>query len=210
MDIQNTLLLLNQALNGPKPGLKAQLRMATEPRPGHEAYDEVKDSCRVAGVLVLLYPQDNRLHLVLTRRTARVDHHQSQISFPGGQQEKGEDIEQTALREAWEELAVHSESIRILGRLTPLYVPPSHYCIYPVVATTDERPGFQPSEEEVAEVIEVPVDHLLEPQSVHEETWTYRGAQYKVPFFLFGEHKIWGATAMVLAELMAVWPKPQS
>ncbi len=208
MDFQNKLYLLAQALSGPKPGLKAQLRMVTDPRPGHKTYDEVKDSCRNAGVLVLLYPQDSRPHLVLTRRTSRVDHHQSQISFPGGQQEKGEDLEQTALREAWEELAVRPESIRILGRLTPLYVPPSRYCIYPVVATSDERPEFQPSEGEVAEVIEVPMDHLLDPQNVHRETWTYREGQYKVPFFLFGEHKIWGATAMVLAELIAIWPKP--
>lgn len=207
MDFKNTIDLLTQALEGPKPGLQAQLRMATDPRPGHKTYDEVKDSCRHAGVLVLLYPQENRLYLVLTRRTARLDHHQSQISFPGGQQEESEDIEQTALREAWEELAVRSESIRILGKLTPLYVPPSRYCIYPVVAMTDERPGFQPSEEEVEELIEVPVDHLLDPQSVHEETWTYRGVRYKVPFFRHGKHKIWGATAMVLAELMAVWPK---
>jgi hypothetical protein len=95
-----------------------------------------------------------------------------------------------------------------LGRLTPLYVPPSQYCIYPVVAASEEHPEFRPSEGEVAEVIEVPVDHLLDPQNVHRETWIYQGEQYKVPFFLFEEHKIWGATAMVLAELIAIWPKP--
>lgn len=209
MDIQNTLLLLDRALKGPKPGLKAQLRMITDPRPGHKIYDEVQDSCRKAGVLVLLYPWKDRLHLVLTRRTARLDHHQSQISFPGGQQERGESLEKTALREAGEELAVRCGEVRILGKLTPLYVPPSQFCIYPVVAMTGERPEFQPSEEEVAEVIEVPVDHLLGPQNVHREDWNYRGVTLKVPFYLYRGHKIWGATAMILAELVAIWPKPQ-
>ncbi len=207
MEIQKTLLLLSQTLKGPKPGLKAQLRMITNPRPGHKIYDVVQDSCLRAGVLVLLYHWEGRLYLVLTRRTARVDHHQSQISFPGGQQEKGESFEQTALREACEELGIRPGSIRILGELTPLYIPPSNYCIYPVVATIDERPEFLPSEEEVAEVIEVPFDHLLDPQNIHKEIWTYQGAQLEVPFYLFKGHKIWGATAMVLAELLALWPR---
>lgn len=180
--------------------------MITAPRPGHKTYEDVQDSCLRAGVLVLLYPWEGRLYLVLTRRTERVDHHQSQISFPGGQQEEGESYEQTALREACEELAIQPDSIRVLGELTPLYIPPSNFCIYPVVASTDERPDFRPSEQEVAEVIEVPFDHFLDPQNVQKEMWTYYGLQLEVPFYLFKGHKIWGATAMVLAELIALWP----
>ncbi|UCE43380.1 MAG: CoA pyrophosphatase [Candidatus Aminicenantes bacterium] len=191
-------------LLGPMPGIKAQLGMCPNPRPGHQAYFEVEDTCLKAGVLVLLYPRENRLHLVFTRRTDKVDFHKGQISFPGGRQEAGEGLEQAALREAQEELKVDPESVRILGMLTPLYIPPSNYCIYPVVALTENRPDFQPSQIEVAEVLEIPLDHLLSPQNVQREMWTIKKTEVEVPFYRFGEHKIWGATAMVLAELLEV------
>ena len=199
---------LEEKLAGPKPGLKAQLGMTPNPRPGHQIYTDVEDCCLKAGVLVLLYPRENRFHLVLTRRTDRVDFHKGQISFPGGRQEEGEGLGHAALREAQEELEVDPGSTRILGMLTPLYIPPSNYCIYPVVALTVSRPDFRPSQREVAEVLEIPVDHLLDPQNVKREMWTIRGADVEVPFYVFGEHKIWGATAMVLAELVEVLRKP--
>jgi len=194
--------LLEIRLKEPLPGLKAQLKMVTNPRPGNKVYHEVEDTCIKAGVLVLLYPWRKRLHLVLTRRTARVDFHQAQISFPGGRQEEGESSEQTALREAHEEINVLPESIQIVGELTPLYIPPSNYCVYPIVATTTKRPDFKPSMHEVAEVIEVPLDHLLDPKNVRKEKWTIGRNEALVPFYLFKEYKIWGATAMVLAELV--------
>lgn len=194
--------LLEKRLKEPLPGLKAQLNMVTDPRPGNKVYHEVEDTSIKAGVLVLLYPMRKRPHLVLTRRTAGVDLHQAQISFPGGRQEEGESIEQTALREAQEEVNVSLGSIHVLGELTPLYIPPSNYCIYPVVTATDKRPDFRPSTHEVAEVIEVSLDHLLDPKNVHKEVWTIRETEVLVPFYLFTRHKIWGATAMVMAELV--------
>ena len=199
---QDALDSLENNLKGPVPGLRAQLKMVTDPRPGHQVYQEVEDSCLKAGVLILLYPVRDKLHLVLTRRTERVDHHQAQISLPGGRQEPGESFEQTALRETCEELSIPSESIRVIGRLTPLYIPPSNYCIFPVVATADSRPDFHPSTEEVAEVIEVPLDCLLDPENIHKEMWIIRGREVTVPFYYLKGHKIWGATAMVLSELV--------
>ena len=191
-------------LRGPLPGLRAQLRMAPEPRPGTRPHGEVESSSQPAGVLVLFYPKDGRLHLLLTRRTERVLTHRGQISFPGGTQHPGETIEETAVRETGEELGLDPGKIVLLGRLTPLYIPPSNFCIYPVVACLPERPAFRPQPEEVAEVLEVPVGHLLDPATRRCEAWTLNGASYDVPFYAFGEHKIWGATAMVLAELMAL------
>lgn len=196
------LRALEKKLSSPKPGLKAQLRMTPIPRPGHQVYYEVEDTSLKAGVLVLFYPREDKLYLVLTRRTDKVDFHKGQISFPGGRLDAGEGLEQAALREAQEELEVDPGSIRILGMLTPLYIPPSNYCIYPVVALTESRPDFRPSQIEVAEVLEIPLDHLLIPQNVRREMWNIRGADVEVPFYAFGKHKIWGATAMVLAELL--------
>ena len=129
-------------------------------------------------------------------------HHQAQISFPGGQMDEQESAVETALREAAEELNIAAAEVQVLGQLTPLYIPPSNYCIYPVVAVAERRPDFRPSPHEVAEVIEVPLDHLLEPGNVKRETWPIRGTDVTVPFYYFQGHKIWGATAMVLAELL--------
>jgi len=176
--------------------------MVTNPRPGHQVYHDVEDTCLKAAVLVLFYTREDKDYLVLTRRTDKVEFHKGQISFPGGRLEKGEELEQAALREAQEELDIDPGSIRILGMLTPLYIPPSNYCIYPVVALTENRPHFQPSHLEVAEVLEIPLEHLLDPHNVRREMWTIMGAEVEVPFYAFGEHKIWGATAMVLVELL--------
>ncbi len=199
---KDTIQPLEKALKEPKPGLDAQLQMMPQPRPGHKLYSEVEDSCLKAGVLILLYPWKNQLHMIFTRRTDRVDFHQAQISFPGGRQEEDESFKETALREAHEEVNIPPDSVRILGELTPLYVPPSNYCIYPVVAVTDKRPDFQPSELEVAEVIEIPLNHLLDPENRKREMWDYKGAELDVPFYSFKGDKIWGATAMILSELV--------
>jgi len=186
------------------PGVAAQLAMAPEPRPGHKAYFEVEATSRKAGVLILLYVRDGRLSLLLTRRTERVLHHRGQISLPGGEQHPGESVEATALRETAEELGPDLGAVRVLGRLTPLYIPPSNYCIYPTVAFVPGTLAFRLQPEEVDELIEVPVERLADPAAVRRETWQYGGRDIEVPFYEFEGHKIWGATAMVLAEFLAL------
>jgi 8-oxo-dGTP pyrophosphatase MutT (NUDIX family) len=195
---------IEKGLWAPLPGITAQLAMAPEPRTGHKAYFEVEDTCRKAGVLVLLYVKDGRLTVLLTRRTESVNHHRGQISLPGGEQHAGESLEATALRETVEELGLDLAAVRVLGRLTPLYIPPSNYCIYPTVAALPGPLAFRMQPEEVAEVIEAPLDHLADPANRQRETWRYGGLDHDVPFFEFAGHKIWGATAMVLAELLAL------
>jgi 8-oxo-dGTP pyrophosphatase MutT (NUDIX family) len=195
---------LEAQLKRPKPGLAAQLRMAPDPRPGQKTYEEVLDLCRPAAVLVLIYPRRGRPHLVLTRRTSRVDHHRDQISLPGGEKDEGETTVKAALREAAEELGVRADAVRVLGDLTPLYIPASNYCIFPVVAVTEKRPDFRPAPDEVAEVIEMPLGLLRAPGIARREVWTLHGRRTVVPFYFYRGHKIWGATAMILAELVEV------
>ncbi len=204
MDPLELLGRIEKGLWAPLPGIPAQLAMVPEPRPGHKAYFEVEDTCRKAGVLILLYPKDDRLRILLTRRTESVLHHRGQISLPGGEKHAGESIEATALRETSEELGLDLGAVRVLGRLTPLYIPPSNFCIYPTVAHIPGPLEFRPQPDEVAEVIEPPVDHLTDPDSVRRETWHYGGQDHEVPFYEYEGHKIWGATAMVLAELLAM------
>jgi len=199
---------IERGLRTPLPGIPAQLRMATEPRPGHRAYFEVEGTCLKAGVLVLLYEKDGELLLLLTRRTELVLHHRGQISFPGGEQHPGESLEATALRETAEELGVDLGPVRVLGKLTPLFIPPSNYCIYPTVAFLPGAPRFRPQPDEVAEVIEVPVSHLTAPENLRLEDWSIGGRTVNVPYYAYKASKIWGATAMVLAELLALLDLP--
>ena len=201
---EDLLARIEKGLWAPLPGIPAQLAMAPEPRPGHKAYFEVEDTCRKAGVLVLLYVKDGRLTVLLTRRTETVLHHRGQISLPGGEQHPGESIEATALRETVEEMGADLGAVRVLGRLTPLYIPPSNYCIYPTVAFIPGRLEFHIQPEEVAAVIEAPIDRLADPGNARRETWHYGGLDHDVPFYELDGHKIWGATAMVLAELLAL------
>jgi 8-oxo-dGTP pyrophosphatase MutT (NUDIX family) len=202
--VSQWLNLLRVALAQPLPGLSAQMGMAPVPRPGTAHILDPMLNCRRAGVLVLFYPCDDELCLVLTRRTDAVDNHRGQISLPGGSMDPGEDAAAAALREAWEELAVDTAPLAVLGELSPLYIPASGFCMYPVVAYSTERPDFVPNPGEVAEVLEVSLAHLLAPDTRDEEIWLIRGADVCVPFYRVGHHKVWGATAMVLCELLTL------
>jgi 8-oxo-dGTP pyrophosphatase MutT (NUDIX family) len=195
---------LRDALAQPLPGLSAHMGMAPQPRPGTDRILDPFLDCRPAAVLVLFYPCGDDICLVLTRRTERLESHRGQISFPGGSMEPGEDAIATAKREAMEELGIEPDAVEVLGQLSRLYIPPSGFCVYPVVAWTPISPVFRPSEEEVAEVLEVPVRHLLLPATRCEEVWEMRGARVRVPFYAVGPHKVWGATAMMLCELLSL------
>jgi 8-oxo-dGTP pyrophosphatase MutT (NUDIX family) len=182
------------------------MRMAPDPRPESERILDPDLDCRHAAVLTLLYPGPEGLSLVLTRRTEAVENHRGQISFPGGSLDPGETVEAAALREAQEELGIEPGEPEILGRLSPLYIPHSGFCVFPVVAYLARRPHFSANPHEVAEVIEIPLAHLLTPATCCEETWELRGVQAHVPFYAVGSNKVWGATAMMLSELLALFP----
>jgi 8-oxo-dGTP pyrophosphatase MutT (NUDIX family) len=203
-DLEHLADSLEQRLKSPLPGLPAQLKMVPSPRPGQKIYTEVEETSLKAGVMILLYDVGGEARLVFIRRPSTVLHHKDQVSFPGGQIEEGEDPVRAALRETWEEIGVPPDRVRVLGGLTPLYIPPSNYCIYPVVGTAAGPLPFRPQPEEVAEIIEVPLSHLRDPRNARRETWMVRGEPTEVPFYAFGPHKIWGATAMVLAEFLDV------
>ena len=195
---------LKGALNNTKPGFKAQIQMVPNPRPGTRPVYKMEETCANAGVLLLLYPKNNEWVLVLTRRTDRVVNHQGQISLPGGRQEKGETLRQTAIRETGEELGVSADMMEILGELTPLYLPVSNFCIHPVVAFTPTKPHLTPSPFEVDEVIEIPLNHLLDDSNIQHEIRIIREYEVRIPFYQFQKYKIWGATAMVLSEFVEI------
>ena len=186
------------------PGIEAQARMAPVHRQDPElARVEGKD-CRVAGVLALFFPNDDDPTLVLTVRRDHLPDHPGQISFPGGRREADETLQQTALREAHEEVNLNPESVGILGALTPLYIPPSNFCVYPFVGAIPHAPALRPTDAEVGAILRVPLAQLMDPSAVVEEQWTLHGRAVTVPFFDVSGYKVWGATAMMLAELLTV------
>lgn len=197
-----TSIDLREALAPPHPGLAAQLEMAPIPRPGNRTWEEAEGESLKAAVLLLVYPKNGEPHIVFIRRPSSAPHHKDQIAFPGGQLEAGEDAVRAALREAREEVGLPEDAAEVAGQLTPLYVPPSNFCIYPVVGRMEETPAFVPFAPEVAEILEVPLALLLDPGTVRRETWTLERGPVLVPFYAFRGHKIWGATAMILAEFL--------
>jgi 8-oxo-dGTP pyrophosphatase MutT (NUDIX family) len=196
---------LQARLGGPLPGLAAQAAMAPLPRPAPETILEEPEGCAQAAVTIILYPKAGVVQTVFIRRAQTVLHHKDQISFPGGQIEGEETIDEAALRETREEIGVEPGRLKILGHLTALYIEVSDFCVHPVVAVADEPLEFIPDPVEVAGIIEVPLARLADPASVGRETRTLRDrGPVDVPYYAFGEHKIWGATAMILAEFVEI------
>ena len=155
-------------------------------------------------MLALLFPEADRPALILTRRHEDLPDHPGQISFPGGQREDDETPCETALREAKEEIGLETEGVEVLGELSPLYIPPSRFYVYPVVAALDHPPALYPREAEVEAILRIPIQTLLDPAATVQEEWLLQDRLVSVPFFSIKEHQIWGATAMILAELLAL------
>jgi len=154
---------------------------------------------------VLLYEREGHLVLPLTRRTQTVEMHRGQISLPGGAREpEDRDFAQTALRETREELGIPEKAVSVLGSLSPLYIPPSRFCVFPFVGHAARAVPLCPDPNEVAEVIEVSLDHLLDPAIQDLEVHFRDGKRYEVPLYRIGKQRVWGATAMILAEFLAV------
>ena len=196
-------LQIEERLSRPLPGAEAQLRLAPHPRRGWSA-GRVPDGLRRGAGLLLLYPRGGEAHVVLTLRDAQLPNHPGQISFPGGAVERGESDAQAALREAQEEIALDPTSVRVLGALTPLHIPVSGFALYPVVASCAVRPSMKPQTGEVQRLLEVSLADLADPSRLGTHHGQRDGRPRHVPFFAIEGFRVWGATAMVLAELLSL------
>ena len=197
---------LRARLSAPLPGRDAQLRMAPQPRPGWDP-NVVPDGLRDAAGLVLVYPHEGEWRVPLTLRGSWMRQHTGQVSLPGGRVDPGESVEQAALREAQEEVGVEAAAVDVISRLTPLHIPVSGHLLHPVVGVSAARPAFRVAEAEVERLIEVPLRLLRNPGAVRREPRMRERPPVvimDVPYFALDGVKVWGATAMILAEFLAV------
>jgi 8-oxo-dGTP pyrophosphatase MutT (NUDIX family) len=156
-----------------------------------------------AAVLVPLYVQDGVLHAVFTRRRDDLRRHAGEISFPGGRQdiEEGEeDLRDTALREAEEEIGLPRDAVDIVGALTPTPTIATNYAVYPFVGMIEPGHRWKPSAAEVAEVLELSVPDLR--AGYQRKRLLRRGVPFRTDVFEVGDQLIWGATARILSDLL--------
>ena len=172
--------------------------------------NEYKDKTpRKAAVMMLIYPKNEKATLALIVRKTSHDIHSSQIAFPGGKHEESDDnYEETALRETFEEIGVHQYRMHVIRQFTEVYIPVSNFLVFPFLATAKAELVFSPCPDEVESVIEIPLQWILEEAHLTEVIMnTSYAQQIKVPAFVFENHIVWGATAMMLSELKDVISK---
>lgn len=184
-------------------GLEDQFKMAPKIRKQFSEKEIKKSSPKIAGVLVLIFPdKNNEANLLLTKRATYKGNHSAQISFPGGKIEESDtSIIETALREANEEVGVIRENVKIIRKTTENYIPPSNFLVTPVLGYTETTPQFV-TNYEVAEIIAISLkDFLDDSKQVSIKTTTSYMKSIEVPCYNFNDTIVWGATAMILSEI---------
>ena len=159
---------------------------------------------RDAAVLILLHPLGDALGFPLLVRGDALPHHGGQIGLPGGAREEGESLEETALRETEEEIGVHRDSVEIIGQLSRLHIARSGFSVLPFVGWTAVTHAYKLQKSEVAAIIEAPLSLLSEPGAEGEAELPIEGEMRRVPSYRFSGKVVWGATAMMLAELASL------
>lgn len=159
-----------------------------------------------SAVLILLFPFQDQIQFCLIRRPATMKNHAGQIAFPGGKREK-EDINliQTALREAHEEIGLDRDAVEVLGLLSTVYVQISDFLITPVVGWYAGFPDVQIDSSEVDEAIFVSLEDIANHENRREREMETRTGRIFVPGYEIDGCFIWGATAMMLAELVDIY-----
>jgi len=176
--------------------LRARLVGALDRDPSHRP----PPGDRLAAVLL---PVIDGRSLVFTRRSEAMSRHAGEISFPGGLPHDGDsDLAETALRETEEELGIPPSAVEVIGALPPVHTFVSGILIVPFVGMLEGRPALTPNVDEIAEVLEYPIDALAGREADVE--WQRGGHVYRGYAFEMGEHTIWGATARILHNLIQV------
>lgn len=207
MDPLTFIPVWRDRLQSELPGAQAHGYMS---HPSRGLHNPIPATAKNAAVLLALYPENSHWHTVLMQRTHghQQDRHSGQISFPGGSMEASDpSLEFTALREAHEEVGIPPHQVEIIGTLSPLYIPVSNFLVHPYVGILPHRPSYQLQESEALHLYEPSLQDLSNP--ANHKTGTIHLPQgltlKEVPYFDVQGAVVWGATAMILSELLAAF-----
>lgn len=206
MDFRSVLSLLENGMKHPLPGQEAQLSMSPNPVDMRRFDPKLPENHRKGSVLILIYPYENKAFFPLIKRPVYPGVHSGQIAFPGGKMEvEDQDEIETALREAWEEVGILPEQVKLIGRMSDLFIPTSNFLVSPILGYSEVVPDFVPEEKEVARIIQTAVSTLYEPairkQKILEFSNNFR---LDTPYYEVDQEMVWGATAMILSEFLQI------
>lgn len=163
------------------------------------------EKTRKSAVLMLLYPINDEIYFPLILRNSYDGFHSNEVGFPGGRFEQtDENLIQTALREAQEEIGINPDEVKILGALTEIYIGPSDFNVLPVVGYLPHRPNFKPDAREVQQIFELKLDSFLDPNIIGYSEISIPGDLVATPYYKVNGHKVWGATAKIILELLFI------
>jgi 8-oxo-dGTP pyrophosphatase MutT (NUDIX family) len=197
-------LTIEKALQNKLPGSNSHIKMLPPAR-SLSLPDESNSDIKSSGVLILLFPEENEIFICLIKRQPYMKFHAGQIGFPGGKKEKTDiNLSWTAMRETSEEIGIQPAHVRILGALSPLFVPVSGFMIYPFAAWSPVKPDFVINHNEVEKLILFPLLRNIKNQKIIRANVETQTGWLEVPAFEFDNEIVWGATAMILAEFFDV------
>lgn len=209
--MEEKINLLRQKLSArfqkPLPGHEIQYKMAMKGREQKvKAWEANKKNARLSAVLIMLYYKEGQLHLPLIRRPQYEGVHGGQMALPGGRKEEIDiSLAHTAMRETLEEVGVIVTEENIIGSLTELYIPPSQSLVSPYLSILSQAPSFTIDPGEVDRVFEMPVADFFDEHKLMTRPVTVMGnMKLQVPAFYIKEQTVWGATAMMMNELLYI------
>jgi 8-oxo-dGTP pyrophosphatase MutT (NUDIX family) len=206
---QNFILSITKALKEPLPGEAAHNRLSWFKRRSFKEEVVPNPSYKESAVMILIWPADNGLRCLLIRRPDYEGVHSGQIAFPGGGREASDsDLLQTAIRETWEETGVQLPTDKVVGALSPLYIPVSNYLVYPFIACLKEKPIWNPDPMEVSALIEFDLLLILDEKQLKRKSRLMKpGLNAEAPYYDIAGSEVWGATGMMLSELSDILRK---
>lgn len=196
---------LTKRLKEPLPGRSAQELMAPRPIDESRFAENPNRPARPGGVMVLLYPENDEIYLPLMKRPVYQGAHSGQVSFPGGKVEKSDkNLTETALRETHEEIGVPSHDIEVIGELSELFIIASNFRVFPSVGVLKGKPIFIPDSREVDRVLMPNLSELRDVSKRGVKTMHFPPYSIESPYFDIEGEVVWGATAMILSELIHI------